>query len=156
MIIIIPTVALIALISCSGKLCLEYLIMLKNPSIISQRPKPIKTIERAFNNLIFSGSTLRKLKWFSIKLILSEAPKKLTNQPCHWRERFSHQNWFLILFKANLFICCSERVYIEFLFAAQTKSLLHIRIQVPSKYLKTMLNWLKCCVQTFLNPLFSG
>jgi hypothetical protein len=50
-IIIIPIIALIALISCSGKLCLEYLIMLKTPSMISQKPKPIRTIERAFNNL---------------------------------------------------------------------------------------------------------
>jgi hypothetical protein len=49
MIIIIPTIVLIDLTSCSGKLCLEYLIMLKTPSIISQRPKQTRTIERAFN-----------------------------------------------------------------------------------------------------------
>jgi hypothetical protein len=51
MIIMIPTVALIALTSCSGKLCLDYLIMLKTPSMISQRPKPTRTTESAFNNL---------------------------------------------------------------------------------------------------------
>jgi hypothetical protein len=54
MIIMTPTVVLIALTSCSGKLCLEYLIMLKIPSIISQRPKPTRTTEIAFNN--FSSS----------------------------------------------------------------------------------------------------
>jgi hypothetical protein len=46
----IPTVALIILINCSGKDCLEYLIMLKTPSMTSQRPKPIRTAKKTFNH----------------------------------------------------------------------------------------------------------
>ncbi len=61
MIIMIPTFVLIALISCSGKLCFEYLIMLKTPSMISQKPKPTRTIEIAFNNLHLLKENIAKI-----------------------------------------------------------------------------------------------
>jgi len=49
MIMAIPTVTLIILMNCSGKVCLGYLTMLITPSIMSQTPNPIRTAERAFN-----------------------------------------------------------------------------------------------------------
>ena len=46
--IITPAAALIPLISSSGKVCLEYLIMLRIPSMISHVPKPTSISERTF------------------------------------------------------------------------------------------------------------
>ena len=43
-----PTVALITLINCSGKLCSGYLTMLKTPSITSHIPRTIRSTEITF------------------------------------------------------------------------------------------------------------